>query len=95
MSEYVQRGVGAATWCYRATIKIDAPAAEIRARLPYAVAVQEAGPQQCIAEVGSDTPHMLTLYIGLLDVDFEIIDAPGLADHLRKMASRFERAAGT
>jgi hypothetical protein len=38
---------------------------------------------------------MLTLYIGLLDVDFEIIDAPGLADHLRKMASRFERAAGT
>ncbi|NMN96742.1 hypothetical protein [Antrihabitans stalactiti] len=46
-------------------------------------------------EVGSDTPHMLTLYIGLLDVDFDIIDAPGFAVHLRTMAGRFELVART
>jgi hypothetical protein len=36
---------------------------------------------------------MLTLYIGLLGVDFEVLDSPELSEHLEKMATRFQRAA--
>jgi hypothetical protein len=48
----------------------------------------------CLATVGSDDPYLLALFVGLLDVDFEIVDAPELATQLRKLASRYTRAAG-
>jgi predicted DNA-binding transcriptional regulator YafY len=92
-SVYVQRGAGAATWRYFARVMLHAPADYVRERMPVAVSVEPAGPDRCIVEVGSDTPQMLTLYLGLLDVDFEVIDAPELAEHLDKMATRFHRAA--
>ncbi len=41
----------------------------------------------------ADTPHMLAHYIGLLDVDFEIIEPAELVDHVRKLADRYARAA--
>ncbi|MFD0363062.1 helix-turn-helix transcriptional regulator [Nocardia sp. GCM10030253] len=94
VAERVQRGVGAATWRYRARVRVAAPAAEVRTRMPAAVTVDPDGPKHCVVHVGSDTPHMLTLYLGLLDVDFEVLDAPELAAHLRATAERFRKAAG-
>lgn len=94
VAERIQRGVGAATWRYRATVRVAAPATEVRARLPAAVTVEPDGSNHCVIQVGSDTPHMLTLYLGLLDADFEVLDAPELATHLRATAERFRKAAG-
>ena len=39
---------------------------------------------------------MLALYIGLLDVDFDVTetDAPELVAQLRRLSDRFTRAAG-
>ena len=92
-AEHVQRGAGAATWRYFARVILHAAAPEVAAKLPLAVSVEPAGPDRCVVEVGSDTPQMLTLYLGLLDVDFELIDAPDLAEQLHRMADRFHRAA--
>jgi hypothetical protein len=50
------------------------------------------GPGHCIIEVGSDTPQQLALYIGLLDVDFEILDPPDLAEAFIRLAKRYQRA---
>ncbi|HTF40508.1 MAG TPA: DNA-binding transcriptional regulator, partial [Propionibacteriaceae bacterium] len=60
--------------------------------LPLAVSVSADGPDHCIIEVGSDTPHQLALYIGLLDVDFEILDPPDLAEAFIRLAKRYQRA---
>jgi hypothetical protein len=46
----------------------------------------------CIATTGADDPYMLALHLGMLDVDFDIIAAPELAQELRKLASRYTRA---
>ncbi|MEV4237387.1 MULTISPECIES: YafY family protein [unclassified Nocardia] len=94
VAERIQRGVGAATWRYRAKVRVAAPATTVRTRLPAAVTVEPDGPNHCVIQVGSDTPHTLTLYLGLLDVDFEVLDAPELASHLRSTAERFRKAAG-
>jgi predicted DNA-binding transcriptional regulator YafY len=94
VAERVQRGVGTATWRYRARVRVAAPATDVRARLPVAVTVEPDGPNHCVIQVGSDTPHMLTLYLGLLDADFEVLDAPELAAHLLATAERFRKAAG-
>ncbi|WP_280238685.1 helix-turn-helix transcriptional regulator [Nocardia abscessus] len=94
IAERVQRGVGAATWRYRARVRMAAPAEVIRARLPAAVDIEPDGPEHCVAHVGSDSPHMLTLYLGLAEVEFEVLDSPVLAEHLLATAARLRRAAG-
>jgi predicted DNA-binding transcriptional regulator YafY len=93
VATFVQRGAGAATWRSFARVRLHAPAEQVRPKLPPAVKLQPDGPDRCVVEVGSDTPEMLTLYLGLLDVDFEVLDAPDFAAHLEKVAARFRRAA--
>jgi predicted DNA-binding transcriptional regulator YafY len=88
----VARGVGEATWRYRARVIVHAPAAHVRGRLPIPVEVESLGEDQCVFEPGSDHPEMLALYLGLLDADFTIVDSPELADALRRLAGRYQRA---
>ena len=92
-SAYVQRNVGQATWHYTARVRLHASMEYVRERLPHAGNVNPDGPDRCVAEVGSDTPQMLALYLGLLEVDFEILDGPELAEWLETLAARFQRAA--
>jgi predicted DNA-binding transcriptional regulator YafY len=91
--QFVQRSAGAATWRFHAKVRLHAPADHVRARLPPAVEVTPEGPDRCVAEVGSDHAQMLALYLGMLEVDFEVLDAPALAAELAKTGERFLRAA--
>ncbi|WP_285481773.1 YafY family protein [Amycolatopsis sp. NBRC 101858] len=93
VAQFVQRNIGAATWRYHAKVRLHAPAGYVRARLPVAVEVTPEGPDRCVAEVGSDNAAMLALYLGLLEVDFEVLDAPELAAELAKTGDRFLRAS--
>ncbi|HET6754528.1 MAG TPA: YafY family protein [Jiangellaceae bacterium] len=88
----VARGVGEATWRYRARVIVHAPATWVQGRLPIPVDVESLGHDRCAFEPGSDHPQMLALYLGMLDADFEIVDSQELVDALRKLASRYQRA---
>ena len=85
--------MGAATWRFHARVRLHASVEYVRARLPIAVDVTPEGPEVCVAEVGSDHAQMLGLYLGLLDVDFEVLDAPELAAELARTGERFLRAS--
>ena len=91
----VARGIGEATWRYRARVIVHAPAAHVRDRMPIPVEVESLGEDQCAFEPGSDHPEMLALYLGLLDADFTIADSPALIDALRRLTRRYERAIGS
>jgi hypothetical protein len=95
VTAYVERTVGQATWRYRARVLLHAPAAALADRLPPAVDLEPVDDRTCIATVGADDPYVLALYLGMLDVDFDILDAPELAAELRKLAGRYSRAAGS
>ena len=88
----VARGIGEATWRYRARVIVHAPAAHVRGRLPIPADVESLGEDQCVFEPGSDHPEMLALYLGLLGADFTIVDSPALVDALRKLTGRYQRA---
>jgi predicted DNA-binding transcriptional regulator YafY len=94
-ARHVQRSAGKATWRYRARIRVHAPVEEVRALLPLAVDVSADGSDRCIIEAGSDSPHQLALYVGLLDTDFEIVEPPDLADAFLRLSERYRRAART
>ncbi len=88
----VARGVGEATWRYRARVIVHAPAAYVRGRLPIPAEVQALGEDRCAFEPGSDHPELLALYLGMLDADFTIVDSPELVDALCKLTRRYQRA---
>jgi len=88
----VARGIGEATWRYRARVIVHAPAAHVRDRMPIPVDVEPLGEDRCAFEPGSDHPEMLALYLGLLDADFTIVDSPELTDALRRLTGRYQRA---
>jgi len=97
VAAYVTEGVGAALWRHRARVLLHASADDVAARMPAAARIEPldsaTGPARCVVEVGADTYHMLAHYVGLLDVDFEVLDPPELADHVRRLADRYARAA--
>jgi predicted DNA-binding transcriptional regulator YafY len=94
VAAYVQRGVGAALWRHWARVRLHAPAAEIERRWPDAPGrLTPESPRTCVLEAGADTFEQLALYLGLLDVDFEVLDPPELAAAVRALGERSLRAA--
>jgi predicted DNA-binding transcriptional regulator YafY len=92
VAAYLSRGVGSATWRYRARVTVHAPAELIAGRLPPAVVVEAVDQRSCIVNVGSDTPQMLAAYLGMLDADFDVDGPPELVERLRTLADRYRRA---
>jgi predicted DNA-binding transcriptional regulator YafY len=92
VATYLLRGVGSATWRYRARVRVHAAAAAVAGRLPPAVLVEAVDEHTCIVSVGSDTPQMLAVYLGMLDIDFEVEEPPELVERLLTLADRYRRA---
>ncbi len=90
----VERTLGSATWRYRAVVTVHAAAAAVAEKLPSWAVVEPIDEHTCRAHVGSDNPRMLALWLGMLDYDFEISDAPELAYSLRALGYRYLVAAG-
>ncbi|WP_117214111.1 helix-turn-helix transcriptional regulator [Allorhizocola rhizosphaerae] len=93
LASYVSRGVGTATWRYRARVIVHAPAAQIAEKVSFAGTVSAIDENSCMFEAGSDNPESMALWLGMLGADFTIVDAPELVEHLRTLAERYGRAS--
>jgi predicted DNA-binding transcriptional regulator YafY len=93
--EHVARGVATATWHYRARVVVHASADHVRGLIPVRLSIIDQGDSRCEIVVGSDDPRTLALYLGMLDAEFEVVNAPDLRVALHELAARFQRAAGT
>jgi hypothetical protein len=64
--------------------------------MPIPIDAEVVDDNACIVEFGSDGPHQLALWLGMLDADFEIQgEAPELAEALKKVGERYYRAAAS
>jgi hypothetical protein len=68
------------------------PIEAVAARVPPAAELVAIDDRSCMFSAGSDTPQMLAVYLGMLDVDFDVIDPPELVEHIRNLADRYQRA---
>jgi predicted DNA-binding transcriptional regulator YafY len=93
LAAYVAAKLGTATWRHRATVRVFAPADELAKRLPPGIELLATDTESCVIAVGSDTPQMLAVYIGLLDADFEVTGPPELLEHFAVLATRYAKAA--
>lgn len=93
-SAFVMREVSATGWAVHARLTVLAPAEEVVCRIHHAVGVVEAvDDTQCVLVTGSDSIHTLAVYIGMLGLEFRVIEPPELADELRTVAGRYLRAS--
>jgi WYL domain len=94
LASYIERELGSAMWRYRARVRICASAEEVAVRVPPAVVVEAVEGGECFANGGSDSPHELALWLGLIDAEFDVRRYPRLAVEVRALAGRHLRAAG-
>jgi hypothetical protein len=81
-------------WRYRARLRLHVPIAAVRDRVTPAIGTLEPlDDDHCVFTTGADTLPMLALYLGMLDVDFDVLDPPELRDQLQALAQRYARAA--
>ena len=85
---FVLREVAFAGWTVHARIRVDAPAAEVLARINPAVGVVEAvDDQTCVLVTGADSVEIIAVYIGMLGLDFSVNGPPELVAQLRWSAN--------
>jgi predicted DNA-binding transcriptional regulator YafY len=95
VAAYVARGVSAAAFRFRARVTVHAPAAVVAARINPAVGVVEAiDDRSCVLATGADSVQTVAVYLGLLDLDFDVSEPPELIARLRMLAGRYQRACG-
>ncbi|MET9336368.1 MULTISPECIES: helix-turn-helix transcriptional regulator [unclassified Nonomuraea] len=91
VAEHVERGVSTAMWRYRAKVLVHAPADRM-AGLPTGLDFEPVDEHTSIAHLGGDDLTGIAVWIGMLDVDFEVIEPPELAEVVSRLAERYRRA---
>ena len=92
---YVQERLAGAPNRYEARVTLHVAAAEIAGHVPaYWGTVEPIDAVSCEFRAGDDDLRWLALRVAMLGVDFEIHEPPELAEYLRALAGRLQRAAG-
>ena len=92
-TSFVLREVAAAGWAVHARIAVDAPAAEVLARInPTVGVVESVDADHCVLVTGADSVEVLAAYVGMLGLDFHVTGPPELVDAVRVLGERYLRS---
>jgi predicted DNA-binding transcriptional regulator YafY len=92
-AEYVAKGVTSRAYRFQARVVLHAPAETVGQTWGGFGAVTAIDPDSCELTTGFESLDALSMFLGMLGVDFEVREPPELADHLRMVAARLIRAA--
>jgi predicted DNA-binding transcriptional regulator YafY len=88
----VQRSISTSPYRYHARVELDAPIGEIAERVPPSVAVLEALDERTtLLTTGSDNLDSIVFHIGMLDVDFRVLEPTELRERMHALAARLTR----
>jgi predicted DNA-binding transcriptional regulator YafY len=94
-AEYVTRSISSAPNRYEARVTLHAPVEQVRERAPARWGeLEPIDARSCEYRTGDDDLDWLALRIAMLGVDFEVHEPPELAERLRSLARRVDRAVG-
>jgi predicted DNA-binding transcriptional regulator YafY len=92
---FVAQRLSTAPYRYEARMTLHAPAAAVRTRIgPGWGTVEPIDERTCEYRTGDDDLDWLALRVAMIGVDFDLHRPPELAERLRQMARRLERAVG-
>jgi predicted DNA-binding transcriptional regulator YafY len=92
-TSFVLREVAFTGWNVHARITVDAPAAEVLARINPTVGVVETIDERtCVLVTGGDSLEIVAVWIGMLGLDFHVTEPAELVEHVRTVGERYRRA---
>jgi predicted DNA-binding transcriptional regulator YafY len=90
---FVLREVAFRGWNVHARVTVDAPAAEVLARInPTVGVVESVDDTRCVLVTGADSMEIVAVYLGMLGLDFHVTRPPELVRHLRLLGERYRRS---
>ncbi len=90
---YVSRSVAFAPYPHQAKVKLYASVEMAAERIPAAVGLLEAIDEQtCMLHTGASSLDMLSVFMAMVGFEFEVHEPPELAERIRQLAGRFQRA---
>ncbi len=91
---FVERSISEAPARFEARIVLSVASDEIRHRFPaHWGTIKPIDGRSCELRTRDDDLDWLALRVAMLGVDFEVVEPPELAEHLRALADRLRRAA--
>ena len=94
-ADYVQRSISRSPYAVDAVVRFHAPAAEVCDRVPAWVGVVSPdGAGACVLETGADDLRGLAFHLGMLGLDFEVLEPPQLRAYVAEAGARLTAAAG-
>ena len=92
-TSFVLRDVASTGWKVHARITVLASAQEVLSRINATVGVVESiSDRRCVLVTGADSLETIAVYIGMLGLDFEVSEPPGLVEHLAVLGERYRRS---
>jgi predicted DNA-binding transcriptional regulator YafY len=92
-TSFVLREVAFSGWSVHARIAVDAPAADVLARInPTVGVVESVDEEHCVLVTGGDSIEIVAVYIGMLGLDFHVTEPPELVDAVARLGERYARA---
>ena len=89
LGAYVSTAISSAPYTHRARLLLHTSAAEAAEAIsPTVGRIEPAGDRNCILHTGSHSLDEIALYVALLDVGFDVLDPPELADRIRALGDR-------
>lgn len=93
LDTYVSRSISAAPYPHQARVRVRGTKRALEQRIPpWCGVLEPAGKGRWILSTGAPNLDALVCQLVLIGVDFELVDAPGLNEHLRVTAERLLRA---
>jgi predicted DNA-binding transcriptional regulator YafY len=77
---------------FTAVVRVAAAAPVVRARVGHWATVTDRGEQACELRMTTDNLDWPTMAVGSIGAEFEVVEPPELADHVRAVGQRFARA---
>ncbi|MFI0355302.1 helix-turn-helix transcriptional regulator [Actinomadura sp. 9N407] len=94
LAAYVSQAISSSPYRYQARIRLHAAEPEAAARVSPTVGRLEAlDDATCLLHTGSNSLDEIAVYVALMGFDFDVLDPPELADHIRVLAERLGRAS--
>lgn len=94
VTRWISDNVARAGWDHTATIRIEAPAAQVAAHIPSQMGSVEAiGETACRLHTGADDLAAIAMWVASVDADFTVESPPELAEIVRAQGERYLRAA--
>jgi predicted DNA-binding transcriptional regulator YafY len=82
-------------WPFQASVRLPVPADHEKVRhLGTYGTIEKIDNGSCRLILGADSPQAVAFLLSFLEIDFEVESSVELADALRQVANRFQRAAG-